>query len=105
MKGKGLQFLERVCDLFKVAHGVVFALFLVTFVMIIDSDINFLPIIGVILYSGGAAAFFWTLQQIVLLEIERCEKAEEARVWYLAISDVIKDITLTGERICDKMKP
>lgn len=100
MTGKGFQLAERVCDLFKVAHGVVFAWFIIVLVSCIDaiSLRTALELVGVLLYSGGAALLFWTLQRAILLEIKRGEKAKKARVWYLAFSDVVKDIRLTGRR-------
>lgn len=100
MTGKGFQLAERVCDLFKVAHEVAFAWFVIVLVSCVDAiDLRTaFELVGVLMYSGGAALLFWTLQKAILLEIKRGEKAEEAHAWYLALSDVVKDIRLTDER-------
>ena len=95
---KWLKFWDRFCDVFKWAHGLAFTWFTMALVASVDADVDFLRVFGVLLYSGGATVFFYTLQEIVKLEMVKSERAEQARAWYLAFSDVIRDIRLTINR-------
>lgn len=89
---KTLKFLERLCDVFKVAHWMAFAFFTMMLVSAIDvAGFPFLRTIGAVLYSGGAGALFMILQALIEDEIRRSEDAETSRALYNVFRDCMID--------------